>query len=616
MRPRPISTNITIVSTGVVDSGTVRCVMEDSGAEGRRKPCPRSFSDLFSLTFLNGQYDDCFEDLFTSKSSRIKKQHKPVEAPYSGQRIRLLNRHGYHNWGVVEVYRAGTWGHVCDDRWDLQDATVACRQLGFLRGAKSASANTSLSLSERASGIILMDEVRCLGTEPALQQCRYISNHDCSLTEAATLECEESQDCPDGWTAGFGKCYKLFSKARNLRLAAAVCAMHNSTLVNVMSKRENHYLSNLLTNFAPEFHQWHTGGHIRKGKWYWYSLVERKQRARRRLNKNWRRQSRFKTVRLPVTEEMWFPGWPSYENRYAEPGNNNRKQCLTLSRQYTDPNGGHKVVDYFFWKADWCQKQSGINFICQIDIAGKADKATDCYTGDGASYRGETAVTQLGTTCLSWAASTRVNEFTHPGAGLGDHNFCRNPDDDSKPWCWVDHDRWSFGYCRIPQCSSQPEIPTTVPATEDVQECPAREFFCSRQRKCIAESFRCDNEEDCSSGEDEQGCDYALSQFSAIANSGLFHTTGVADVPNLDGDTVTWIESTDERCAKRCLSTTRFTCRSFVYTTSNRTCLLTSFNSRHGSLFSAPGSKFFELDSHRNKITCFLFVRVCRVFLF
>ncbi len=45
-------------------------------------------------------------------------------------RVRLVDGMSERN-GRVEVYHNNTWGTICDDEFDDQDATVVCDMLGF-----------------------------------------------------------------------------------------------------------------------------------------------------------------------------------------------------------------------------------------------------------------------------------------------------------------------------------------------------------------------------------------------------------------------------------------------------------------------------------------------------
>lgn len=50
--------------------------------------------------------------------------------------VRLTGGSGPHE-GRVEVFYNNTWGTVCDDYWEKEDADVVCKELGY-PGAISA----------------------------------------------------------------------------------------------------------------------------------------------------------------------------------------------------------------------------------------------------------------------------------------------------------------------------------------------------------------------------------------------------------------------------------------------------------------------------------------------
>ncbi|XP_047447927.1 phosphoinositide-3-kinase-interacting protein 1 [Mugil cephalus] len=109
---------------------------------------------------------------------------------------------------------------------------------------------------------------------------------------------------------------------------------------------------------------------------------------------------------------------------------------------------------------------------------------TDCVKSSGVDYRGEQRSSSSGLTCLDWTNTTRDYDVdVHPDSktGVGDHNYCRNPDASERPWCYIvgPDETIQRQFCSIETCkeraSAVPEEaeslnpPGSTPSTESFQ---------------------------------------------------------------------------------------------------------------------------------------------------
>ncbi|XP_038069165.1 lysyl oxidase homolog 2A-like [Patiria miniata] len=137
--------------------------------------------------------------------------------------------------GRVEAFIEGSWGAVCDEKWDKTNAAVLCKQLGCF-DAKEASTG-----SKYGPGVldIKLTDVVCDGTETDMINCLFTvlspdANTTCTnATEAGAIcDCELTVIIGDGQTnqgilraqlAGESEARTLCSETFDLRSADVAC---------------------------------------------------------------------------------------------------------------------------------------------------------------------------------------------------------------------------------------------------------------------------------------------------------------------------------------------------------------------------------------------------------
>ncbi|XP_072345243.1 scavenger receptor cysteine-rich domain-containing protein DMBT1-like isoform X2 [Scyliorhinus torazame] len=109
-------------------------------------------------------------------------------------KLRLVDGHEPCS-GRVEAYYNGTWGTVCDSGWGIVDAQVVCRQVGCGFGQSA----TSGGLFGEGTGPILLDNVRCNGSERFLWSCptQNIMPRTCRQRNDAGVICTNQLQSPE-----------------------------------------------------------------------------------------------------------------------------------------------------------------------------------------------------------------------------------------------------------------------------------------------------------------------------------------------------------------------------------------------------------------------------------
>ena len=89
--------------------------------------------------------------------------------------------------GRVEIMHQGIWGTICDDGWDNIDATVVCRELGYLHGNATKQAQFGSGTDP-----VWLRQVNCSGSENKLSHCIHTGAgnvENCSHVQDVGVQC-------------------------------------------------------------------------------------------------------------------------------------------------------------------------------------------------------------------------------------------------------------------------------------------------------------------------------------------------------------------------------------------------------------------------------------------
>ncbi|XP_066153612.1 uncharacterized protein [Euwallacea fornicatus] len=149
-------------------------------------------------------YDDCGD----------RADEKDCRAEDFGYRVKLAGG-DQPNEGRIEVTVFKKTGYICDDQFEITDANVLCKELGFPLGALEVKGNSHYAKSlEEKNTLYMMDDIECFGNETSIMQCNFAGwgIHNCADNEIAGVICRTPEEScrPDYWKCDTGnECVRM-----------------------------------------------------------------------------------------------------------------------------------------------------------------------------------------------------------------------------------------------------------------------------------------------------------------------------------------------------------------------------------------------------------------------
>ncbi|XP_069835368.1 urokinase-type plasminogen activator [Dendropsophus ebraccatus] len=139
-----------------------------------------------------------------------------------------------------------------------------------------------------------------------------------------------------------------------------------------------------------------------------------------------------------------------FHKHHKRPKDNESTECTCLHGGTCSYYGIHKK----FYKCN-----------CLIGYTGKhceTDLTSTCYKDNGYDYRGIASKTNANNECLPWDSpllrDRHVNTHMKDALkfGIGKHNYCRNPHNGLRPWCYFKGPKGvATMFCKVSQCEEE-----------------------------------------------------------------------------------------------------------------------------------------------------------------